>query len=188
MPMDKTKLLDTELGHLLIPPKQTRDKFQFIVSAATITELLLRRGRFDKIEIPRNHELLPQLEEYCRLGGYLFIQTKEFNGTPLKNPYVWHRGEWEIAYDKWKADKYNSERGYQLAELELREIMKISLRLPPYFGQHALHIARELWEKKDHSAAKGLNVDMSDIKFIEELNDEVDALMPVLKQLGITAY
>lgn len=186
--MNQTKHYDAELGHVLIPPKQTRDKFQFVVSATTVTELLLRRGVFDKIEIPANHELLPQLEEYCRLGGFLFIQHKEFNGTPLKNPRIWHRGEWEIAYDKWKQDKYQSERYIQLAELELREIMKISARLPSYFGQHALHIARELWTKEDFAAARGLGITMDDIKFRSVVEREVDELMPILKQMGIGAY
>ena len=164
------------------PSRESVHKTEFTMSAHCLIELLLRKGVYDRVELPVKHELYKQIEEYVARGGLLYIQTKEFNGIPLKTPVVWHRGEWEIANDKWKTDKWQSERWRQLAHLELREVMKICVRLPDYFGQHALHIARTLWEKEDHAAARGLGITLEGVLFHDDLQKEVDVLMPELRK------
>jgi len=160
-------------------------EFKFQLTPHRFIEWLLKSGRFENLEIQESDEIFPQLVSYVRLGGNLFIQYNEFSGAKLKNPRVWHRGEWEICYEKWKTQKWNSERDVQLANLELREVTKIMARLPNYFGDHLIHIARELWQKEDHAAARGLGISMEGIKFHKELLEEVDALMPELKKAEI---
>jgi len=167
------------------PERVSVHKTEFSVSATCLIDLLLRKGVYDRVELPYKHELFQQIKDYVARGGYLYIQYNEFNGLPLKNPIVWHRGEWEIANEKWKSDKWASEKWRQLAHLELREVMKVCVRLPAYYGQHALHIARTLWEKEDHAAARGLGIDMKGVLFKAELEQEVDALMPELRKDNI---